>query len=502
MADPDFPTLEPMHLRHAGLYANRYELVKSMKFLRGGIIAEIGVARGDFSEFLIETLRPELFVGFDIFRMHEYPENWGIPSEILFDGKTHLEFYRDRFNNKGAQVLIEVGPSAVKLAEYPDEHFDMIYIDADHAYDGVKQDAQVASQKLKRNGVLIFNDYIMFDHFGNVPYGVVQAVNEMVVQEGWHVTGFALAPHMFCDIAIQRDPPVRVPSHRTVVDVARGGGIGDVLMCTPALRELKRRRPNCRIRFYTNFPSLVRGLPYIDEAIPTEAAPCNATALEYESHVPPPPHLHLSKIIGGGLGVRVTDVLPDCTVDPALVERFCNAWRELPRPHITVNCHASSWTPNKEWPERYWAELIRRLSQDAAVIEIGASSGTKGNSFGKFYVDLRGRTTLEEFVAVVAACDLHVGPVSGAVHIAAATRKRSVVIIGGYEGPSNAAYPRDIALYTPVECSPCWLRTLCPHELRCLNAISPGQVEKAVWDLWHEIGAGSEMAAIDGQARC
>src|SRR5215469_12307666 len=99
MADPDFPTLEPMHLRHAGLYANRYELVKSMKFLRGGIIAEIGVARGDFSEFLIETLRPELFVGFDIFRMHEYPENWGVPSDLLFAGKTHLEFYQERFRN-------------------------------------------------------------------------------------------------------------------------------------------------------------------------------------------------------------------------------------------------------------------------------------------------------------------------------------------------------------------------------------------------------------------
>jgi hypothetical protein len=40
-----------------------------MEFLRGGIIAEIGVAPADFSEFLIETLQPALFVGFDIFRM-------------------------------------------------------------------------------------------------------------------------------------------------------------------------------------------------------------------------------------------------------------------------------------------------------------------------------------------------------------------------------------------------------------------------------------------------
>jgi hypothetical protein len=41
--------------------------------------------------------------------------------------------------------------------------------------------------------------------------------------------------------------PFTAPWQRAVVDVAREGGIGDVLMCTPVLRELKRRRPGCRI---------------------------------------------------------------------------------------------------------------------------------------------------------------------------------------------------------------------------------------------------------------
>jgi hypothetical protein len=80
--------------------------------------------------------------------------------------------------------------------------------------------------------------------------------------------------------------------------------------------------------------------------------------------------------LGDGLGVRLTDVRPDCTIDRAVVERFHRAWRELPRPHITVNRHASSWTPNKDWPEAYWTELIWQLSQTAGVIEIGAAGAS------------------------------------------------------------------------------------------------------------------------------
>lgn len=278
------------------------------------------------------------------------------------------------------------------------------------------------------------------------------------------------------------------PWRRAVIDVARSGGIGDVLMCTPALRELKRRRPTCRLRFYTDFPTLVRGLPYIDEVMPSEAAPRYAAFLEYESAIPP--RVHLAQILGDSLGVHVRDVQPDCAIDARLVERFREMWRGLPRPHITINRHASKWTPNKEWPETYWTELIARVSREASIIELGDSDRGPTENFGANYLDLRNDTPLDEFVAAIAAADLHIGPISAPVHIAAAAGKRSVVIIGGYEHPSNTAYAGNIGLYTAVECAPCWLRTPCPHDRKCLNAISPAHVEEAALSLWRDIGRG------------
>jgi hypothetical protein len=51
------------------------------------------------------------------------------------------------------------------------------------------------------------------------------------------------------------------------------------IMCTPALRELKRRNPACRVTFYTDFPSVVDGLPFIDQVRPTAERPVNAIYL-------------------------------------------------------------------------------------------------------------------------------------------------------------------------------------------------------------------------------
>jgi hypothetical protein len=165
----------------------------------------LGVALGDFSEFLIDTLRPKTFVAFDVWTMHEWPMHWGQPADVLFQGKTHREWFEDRFHNRGDQVVIECGLSYVQLERYPDAHFDMIYVDAGHDYESVIKDADVAARKIKREGTLIFNDYIFYDHSQHAFYGVVQAVNHMVVNERWRVVGFALQRDMFCDIALQRD---------------------------------------------------------------------------------------------------------------------------------------------------------------------------------------------------------------------------------------------------------------------------------------------------------
>ncbi len=272
------------------------------------------------------------------------------------------------------------------------------------------------------------------------------------------------------------------PYRRPTLDVARDKGIGDVLMCTPALRAARQANPHGRIRFYTNFPELVEGLPYIDEVLPDAARPPGNIYLDYLKTVPTT--VHIARLLGDRIGVNVTDVQPDCVIDGALVEAYQNAWRHLPRPWVIALRRASRFTPNKDWPEARWDELVARVAANATLIEIGDAPEAPSPVPVGAYIDLRGRTTLAQLAAAVSAADIHVGPVSGPMHIAGAAGTPTVVIIGGYEHPVNAHYEGNVEFYTQVPCAPCWLRTPCPFDVKCLHAIGVGAVFDAIAERW------------------
>jgi ADP-heptose:LPS heptosyltransferase len=298
------------------------------------------------------------------------------------------------------------------------------------------------------------------------------------------------------------------PYRWSEVHVFRVGGIGDSLMCTPALRLLKQARPHCRIIFYTRFVQAFRGLPFLDEVRPlTDCSHPTAvyslrkprgvgyvrilcgyrsgfTELLYEGSIPP--RRHIARIFGDQLGLDVGDVRPSCVFDEALIRQYQEAWAHLPRPWVIVN-RKSADCPNRNWMNAHWDRLIASLLNRYTVIETGARGDGCDPVQHPHYVDLS-RTPLDRFLAAVAAGDIHVGPDSGPVHVAAAAGKPSVVIFGGFSHPDGVDYPGNINLYTALPCSPCWLLLEpCPYDRICLSRISPEQVESAIGSL---AGAG------------
>ena len=65
------------------------------------------------------------------------------------------------------------------LSGFPDAHFDWIYVDADHSYEGLLRDANAAATKVKPGGFLVFNDFAHADPFLGA-YGVQRAVADFV----------------------------------------------------------------------------------------------------------------------------------------------------------------------------------------------------------------------------------------------------------------------------------------------------------------------------------
>jgi predicted O-methyltransferase YrrM len=57
------------------------------------------------------------------------------------------------------KVVIKRGYSNIEVPKFQDEFFDIIYIDGNHEPEFVLEDAVLSFRKLKKNGIMIFDDY-------------------------------------------------------------------------------------------------------------------------------------------------------------------------------------------------------------------------------------------------------------------------------------------------------------------------------------------------------
>lgn len=160
------------------IFETRNEMVNHL-IPKNGTIAEIGIFKGEFSSFLYETLTPKEFVLIDLFE--------GEASSGDHDGNnvsyTNLYSQYARLSEWAKTqtgIHIEKGDSSIILSTYPDQFFDMVYIDGDHSYEGVKKDLEQAIKKVKKGGYIMGHDYEMnmnkAKHY--YTFGVRQAVDE------------------------------------------------------------------------------------------------------------------------------------------------------------------------------------------------------------------------------------------------------------------------------------------------------------------------------------
>jgi len=181
---------------------------------RNAVICEVGVGVGSFSRKIMEICQPRRFIAIDNFKVHEQPELWGKPTSHWFGGKTHGGFYRDSFAveiGTGMMTVIEAESDA-GIGELDDASVDVFYIDGDHSYEAVRRDLAAAALKVRPDGYLILNDYILVDHLGaTIPYGVIYAAHEFMLQQNWGMQFFALQTSMFCDVVLRRKDYLRRP---------------------------------------------------------------------------------------------------------------------------------------------------------------------------------------------------------------------------------------------------------------------------------------------------
>jgi hypothetical protein len=164
----------------------REQLLRS--FGRGGVCAEIGVFRGDFSEQILLHVRPQ--------RLHLI-DPWKFEPAAAYEkslygrgrtgGQSDLDTIyrsvRERFDHEiqVGTVIIHRTPSEETAASFADEYFDWVYIDGNHLYEFVMRDLESYYPKVKSGGLIAGDDYGLKGWWDD---GVKRAVDEFAQRGG------------------------------------------------------------------------------------------------------------------------------------------------------------------------------------------------------------------------------------------------------------------------------------------------------------------------------
>ncbi|PLX82029.1 MAG: lipopolysaccharide heptosyltransferase II [Desulfuromonas sp.] len=168
---------------------------------------------------------------------------------------------------------------------------------------------------------------------------------------------------------------------------------------------------------------------------------------------------------------------------------------------LVLNPGAAYGSAKRWYPERFAAVgniLSRRLGLGVVIIG-GPGETAIGADIERQLscprINLVGRTSVREMMAVIACSRLVVSNDSGPMHIAAAFSVPTVAIFGPTD--HTTTYPLSEAsrvVHSAADCAPC-LRRTCPTDHHCMLNVTVDQVVSAALELLEEGGDGLRRGA-------
>lgn len=152
----------------------------------------------------------------------------------------------------------------------------------------------------------------------------------------------------------------------------------------------------------------------------------------------------------------------------------------------------AEYGPAKRWPTGHFASLAAQLRLPVVLLGSAKESGlcadiaSQAKALGGLAcLDLSGRTSLDQALAVIASARAMVSNDSGLMHVAAAFSTAQVAVFGSssplHTPPLNerarVIWLKDDASYQPaLDCAPCFARECPLGHTRCLVDIAPERV--------------------------
>lgn len=190
------------------------------------------------------------------------------------------------------------------------------------------------------------------------------------------------------------------------------------------------------------------------------------------------------------LGIPQSDTAPQLYVSPeealAAKKRLQNDGIDIDRDNIIGINPGAAFGSAKCWlPDRFRGVTEHLLQNPRNVIlYFGDPAGTPlvddiCRGLGPRVINLAGKTSLRELLALIQICTVLLTNDSGPMHIGSALGTPLVALFGSTNDIRTGPYNGGIIIHKHVACSPCYYRT-CPIDFRCMKRIEVDEVYNAI----------------------
>ena len=155
-------------------------ILERIKDVKNPVVVEVGVFIAALSQQLLAA-RPDLTLYMvDCWGANDakaYKDTNDFHANASSDEQRKWEAQaRAKVGGFGKRAIIRKGMSKEVSQEFDDEFFDLVFVDADHSYEGCLEDIKAWEGKVKKGGYMSGHDYE--NNEGDFKFGVTQAVDE------------------------------------------------------------------------------------------------------------------------------------------------------------------------------------------------------------------------------------------------------------------------------------------------------------------------------------
>jgi ADP-heptose:LPS heptosyltransferase len=295
------------------------------------------------------------------------------------------------------------------------------------------------------------------------------------------------------------------PARRKIIFYSQLTGLGDSVIVTGIIREIKRVCPSALIDARTVHENLFLYNPHV-EKLDVMAADVELCILSFnhkrlstadmllarfKNRIHYAFLMHLLAQSKLGLSWDCKNIKPDLhlgnTLNPVRSEL------EFSGPYWLINSGFQNTAPEKWYP--HYQKVVDLLRGKVQFIQHGGPKDTHGRLNG--VLSIAGQTSPLELAAAFRDCAGSLGGPGSHLHFAAAFDRPCVVISGGQEHPESINYENQQTLFKDIGCEKVlsgnlrgcghrgkYGKSCCPHFLgdhaACMDAIAPEEVADAI----------------------